>query len=140
MRGGAEMMRINANSIKTFKNALNGNTTSVGGITKDSCMTTTSNVPSPCTADELATRDALALKDYASKNDLSIAVVTCPGTEGTILVNGASQSQKTQERQCMIASWGDTKPTIGTDDKVDCVKPTTGIYNVGAQCMLMEAY
>lgn len=140
MRGGAEVMRVNNLGIASFKSALNdGNG---AGVTKDSCYTKDTTLPSPCTIEQLAARDALVLKDYASKNDLTIRMVTCPGTEGSIVdPNNPQQTltQKTQERQCLIASWGNTTATIGTGDN-DCVKPTTGIYNAGAKCLIMEAY
>ena len=39
--------------------------------------------------------------------------------------------------QCIIASWADTEPTVGTDDNNACLN-TNGAYNKHASCMFME--
>ena len=136
MRGGAETMRANPDGIVAFRTALNGSTDSVtvGGkaITKTSCITTTATTPLPadgCTIDQLATRDALLIRSHAIANDITIGMAPngCPGTTGN------------QERQCFIASWGDT--TVALDDAAPyaCAK-VDGTYKNGAECFIMEAY
>lgn len=129
MRGGAEMMRANPDGITSFKSVLQGTTltASVNSQTIDigSCMQS-STVPF-CTIDQLAARDALTLKNHASKNDMQINVETCPGTTGN------------QEKQCLIASWSITKPIFNDSDTNACAK-ANGTYNSGAQCFIMEAY
>nr|WP_315042379.1 type IV pilus modification protein PilV [uncultured Moraxella sp.] len=123
MRGGAEMMRANPDGISTFRTVLNGSATTVGGITKDSCVSTIgteTGTAKECTIEQLATRDALTLKQFASDNDVQIIADTCPGTNGN------------QPLTCLIASWGKTKPN-------DCLD-SSGSYNVGSTCFVMEAY
>lgn len=130
MRGGAEVMRANPSGIAAFKAALNG-TPIVTGITKDSCLTNdaTFNANKNCSIEELATRDALLMKSYAADNDLQIAMIPngCPGTQGN------------QERQCFIASWGDTKTELSASDANACAY-LDGTYKNGAECFIMEAY
>ena len=136
MRGGAETMRANPEGIAAFKTALNGptDTITVGNkaITKTSCMTTTATTPvaaDSCTIDQLATRDALLIRSHAIANDINIGMVPtgCPSTTGN------------QERQCFVASWGDT--TVALDDTASnaCAK-VNGTYKNGAECFIMEAY
>lgn len=134
MRGGAETMRANPNGIPAFKSAINSsiNTTAIGGITRDSCIINTNTAPvaaNSCTINQLATRDGLLLKAYAQDNDIIIGMIPngCPGTSGM------------QERQCFIASWGNT--TTELDDTADdaCAK-ADGTYKNGAECFIMEAY
>lgn len=136
MRGGAETMRTNPSGIDAFKTAINGNADSVSidgsAITKDSCIQNTSSAPvaaDSCTINQLATRDGLLLKSYASANDMLIGLVAdgCPGTSGN------------QVRQCFIASWGDT--TLALDDTTPkaCANEN-GTYKNGAECFIMEAY
>lgn len=123
MRGGAEMMRANPDGIASFRSALNGSVDTVSDITADSCVNNTD-----CTIDQLATRDGLMVRRYASNNDIKMKVVDCPGT------GGASG----QPLACFIASWNTTTPTVGSAD-TDCVS-STGSYNKGASCFVLEAY
>lgn len=131
MRGGAEAMRANPDGIAAFKTALNGSSDTIGGITKTSCVQHTNTVPvatASCTIDQLATRDALLLKDYAAENDLLIGLAPdgCPGTIGK------------QVRQCFVASWGAT--TLALDDSDKACANADGTYKNGAECFIMEAY
>ena len=85
--------------------------------------------PDSCTIDQLATRDALLIRSHAIANDIKIGMVPtgCPSTTGN------------QERQCFVASWGDT--TVALDDTASnaCAK-VNGTYKNGAECFIMEAY
>lgn len=135
MRGGAEMMRANPDGITAFKTAINGtgmtlSNTDTGGvtITPASCMP--AGTPASCTINQLAVRDALALKTHANNNDMRIGMVTCPGT---------ADATTAQPRQCMIASWGTTTPDLDDGISTACGK-TDGTYKIGAQCFIMEAY
>ncbi len=131
MRGGAEMMRANPDGIDAFKKALNG-TPVVTDITKSSCVATsatmTSNVndPTKCTVNQLATRDALVIKDFADSNSMAVRAETCPDTN------------RGQTLTCLITAWGATNPTIGTNS-TDCID-NTGIYIKGSTCFVLEAY
>lgn len=136
MRGGAEVMRANPDGMPAFKTAINGTPTTVSidgkSITKTSCIKTASTLPTAaelCTTAQLATRDALVIKDYALTNSINVGLVPngCPGTSGQ------------QERQCFVASWGDT--TVDLSDTLDkaCAK-ADGTYKNGSECFIMEAY
>lgn len=136
MRGGAEAMRTNPSGIAAFKAAINGDTDSISmdsaTITKDSCVKNTNTVPvaaDSCTINQLATRDGLLIKSYASANDITIGLVPngCPGTSGN------------QERQCFVASWGDTTVALNDTATNACAK-ADGTYKNGAECFIMEAY
>lgn len=134
MRGGAEAIRTNAAGIPAFKAAINGSTDLVAidgkAITKDSCVQNTNEAPTAaasCTINQLATRDGLLLKSYATANDINMGMVPngCPGTAN--------------RRQCFVASWGDT--TVVLDDSApEACANADGTYKNGAECFIMEAY
>ena len=177
MRGAAEMMRANAEGIPAFKTAINTATVTIDAttgeknvnpitnndtknlpaldeetgtdqaITKDSCMT--GGTPVSCTIKQLAVKDALTVKQYATDNELSVGMATCPNTRTTVTNADNTTTTTTsagQDRQCLIASWGDTDPifldtAVATDTTKD--KPCAdedGIYSNGVQCFIMEAY
>ena len=167
LRGGAEMMRANAEGISAFKTAINTATVTIDAttgeknvnpitnndtknlpaldeetgtdqaITKDSCMT--GGTPVSCTIKQLAVKDALTVKQYAIDNELNVSIVTCPGTgTTTTTVESVTTTLSGQERQCFVASWGATNATLGADNN-DCAD-ANGVYKVGAQCFIMEAY
>ena len=136
MRGGAETMRTNPSGIAAFKTAINGSSDSVTFdskvITKISCVTSANTAPTAaasCTINQLATRDGLLLKSYASANDINIGMAPngCPGTSGN------------QELQCFVASWGDTTVDLSDTAPKACAK-ANGSYKNGAECFIMEAY
>lgn len=132
MRGAGEMMRANPTGIAKFGEALNSSvltsslTVDGAAINKDSCVVTSNTSTSSCTIQQLATRDGLALKQYAADNEIQIKLEGCPATSsGTPL-------------SCLIAAWGNTTATIGSGG-TDCID-STGIYNKGATCFVLEAY
>lgn len=136
MRGGAEAIRTNPTGIAAFRAAINGSSDSVTidgtAITKDSCVQNTNAAPSAaasCTIDQLATRDGLLMKSYATTNDINMGMVPngCPGTSGN------------QERQCFVASWGDTTVELNNTAPNACAN-IDGTYKNGAECFIMEAY
>lgn len=149
IRGGSEMMRANPIGIPNFKAALNASSTPITGITRDSCLGTTT-----CSMAELATRDALAVKDYAAQNDLRIAMYACPGTDTVTAATSATSTTAAtaatagaQERQCFVTSWGNTAPvfsdsptvTLSSSAYTSCAK-VNGTYNIGSQCFIVESY
>ena len=154
MRGAAEMMRANAEGIPAFKTAIKGTATTITNtdtsnvaITKDSCIS--GGTPASCTIKQLAVKDALTVKQYATDNELSVGMATCPNTRTTVTNADNTTTTTTsagQDRQCLIASWGDTDPiflddAVATDTTKD--KPCAdedGIYSNGVQCFIMEAY
>lgn len=136
MRGGAEAIRANSGGISAFKIAVNGSTDSITidgvTITKDSCVKNTAGAPAAtdsCTIEQLGARDGLLMKSYAVQNDIKLGLVPngCPGTSGN------------QERQCFVASWGDTTVTLSDSDANACAN-ANGTYKNGAECFIMEAY
>lgn len=157
IRGASEMMRANADSIPAFKTALNGTTTSVSNsytnsqaITKDSCVGLKGDgTPVTCTIAQLATRDALVVKQYASDNEIKIAMATCPFTRTSTTAEDGTTTTTTsvgQDRQCLIASWGDTDPIfldtpVATDANKDqpCANEDAAYYT-GASCFIVESY
>jgi type IV pilus assembly protein PilV len=154
LRGAAEMMRANAQGIEAFKAAINGTSTTVTNastdstaITKNSCVS--GGAPEACTINQLAVRDALTVKQYATDNQLKVGMASCPtirtkdtADDGTVNIT----SSVGQNRQCLIASWGDTDPifldnAIATDTTKD--KPCAdedAEYYIGVQCFVVEAY
>lgn len=124
IRGGAEMMRSNADAIPKFKDTLN--TANLDPNAKSRCKVTTPEQTTICSIEEQAEKDALILKQYAHDNEINIALADCPGMTGS------------QVRQCFIASWGDTLAEMSGSDKA-CAK-ANGIYRAGSQCFILEAY
>ena len=118
-------------------------------INKDSCKS--GGTPEHCTIGQLATRDALSLKQYATDNELKIQMDRCPGTFSTTTSKDDSGKDVVsyvgiQERQCFISSWGKTDPifldtAVSGDDTKDkpCAK-ADGTYHSNVQCFIMEAY
>lgn len=123
IRGGSELMRANSDAIGTFATVLNSGVAT--GVTKDSCLLATENATA-CTIEQVASRDALILKDYATENEINIRLATCPGMTGSMA------------RQCFITSWGETLAEMSNKDKA-CADQK-GVYRMGAQCFIMEAY
>ncbi|ELA08614.1 putative type IV fimbrial biogenesis protein PilV [Moraxella macacae 0408225] len=142
MRGGAEMLRANPSEITAFKNALNNTPATAPGNVSDTerskqktdiqtklnkCKPVydkqKNQNPTACSFKEMAERDANALRKVALDNEIAIRMDNCPGTT---------------KMQCMIASWGETAPVIGTNNDACMVK--SGSYRPGATCFVMEAY
>lgn len=127
MRGGAEMMRANPKHISVFKQVLDNNQATYKGITKDSCLqNATAKNQATCTKEQIAIRDALVLRQFAMDNSIQIKAHECPPISTGVPL------------MCLIASWGDTTPTIGAAD-TDCVT-ANGDYKAGSSCFVMEAY
>ncbi len=125
LRNGAEMMRVNIAGVETFKNTLNSS--NYQSINLLSC--TSSGEPEFCNSEQLAIREALSLKQSAEANNIQLGIDICPETETA------------QPRQCLIASWGKTKPVFSDEPASQpCAKKSNGHYYPQAQCFIMEAY
>ena len=62
---------------------------------------------------QLAVKDALTVKQYATDNGLKVGMATCPTKRTTTTsASGVATTISTvgQDRQCLIAAWGDTDP------------------------------
>lgn len=82
-----------------------------------------------CNINQLATRDALMVKQLAKDEDIKLAVVTCPGTT----------TQAIQRQMCIVTAWNDTKALLDDSDDKACAS-TKGVYKTGSQCLISEAY
>ncbi len=82
-----------------------------------------------CNINQLATRDALMIKQLAKEEDIKLAVVTCPGTT----------KQAIQQQMCVITAWNETKAILDDADGKACAN-SNGIYKTGSQCLISEAY
>lgn len=121
VRGLAENMRANVTALESYEEAING-TSTVTGIDKNSCQELTNN----CTSKQLAVKEAKAAKEKLSEYGVSVSMNTCPGTADF------------SEIKCIIAAWGDTLPSMGTEANT-CANEN-GIYNRGSTCIIVEAY
>ena len=79
-----------------------------------------------CNDDEIVNYDVKLTTSAACDKSIALNMVNCPATSGTNL------------RQCIIAAWEDTAPTMDDSNKI-CTN-NTGIYKPGATCFIMEAY
>lgn len=82
-----------------------------------------------CNMSQLAARDALMVKKIAKDEDISMTVVTCPGTT----------TQAIQTQMCVIAAWNDTKALLSDSDANACAT-SNGVYKTGSHCLISEAY
>lgn len=82
-----------------------------------------------CNMSQLAARDALMVKKIAKDEDISMTVVTCPGTT----------TQAIQTQMCVIAAWNDTKAILSASDDAACADEN-GVYKSGSHCLISEAY
>ena len=82
-----------------------------------------------CNMSQLAARDTLMFKKIAKDEDISMTVVTCPGTT----------TQAIQTQMCVIAAWNDTKAMLSDSDANACAT-SNGVYKTGGHCLISEAY
>lgn len=79
-----------------------------------------------CTSEETVKYNVGAIVKSACSKDIALNIETCPNTSGV------------NERQCIIAGWNQTKPTM-TDESASCTD-ASGSYKPAASCFIMEAY
>lgn len=79
-----------------------------------------------CTSEEVVNYNVGAIIKSACSKDIALNIEVCPNTNGV------------NERQCIIAGWSQTKPTM-TDEKYSCTD-AKGSYKPSASCFIMEAY
>lgn len=77
-----------------------------------------------CNADEQLRYNAKQMKELADSSGIELTAHNCPQAVG---------------RMCVIAAWGDTRASVGANDKTDCLT-TDGTYHPRASCIVMEAY
>ena len=95
------------------------------------CVTSTS-----CTAAEMADYDAYQTAYAALKQGMQVDMYACPLTAATSGASGVAAT--TVSRQCLVAAWSKTTPTVGTA-ATDCLTPT-GSYQRVSTCLMLEAY
>lgn len=78
-----------------------------------------------CTQDELMQYTVNEVVALARDSQIEVGATRCGGSNGSI------------SKICLIASWNDTKPTLGKDDSCG---NADGVYNRGASCFIMETY
>lgn len=92
-------------------------------------------VPSQiCSTNQLAALDTLLVKQMAREENIELAVVKCPADTG---------QQAIQQHMCIITAWNGTKPLLIDDDKgnkSNACADSKGVYKIGSQCLISEAY
>ena len=79
-----------------------------------------------CNSEDMVKYNVSAIVKSTCSKDIALNVETCPNTSGV------------NERQCIIASWNQTKPTM-IDGNASCTD-ASGSYKPAASCFIMEAY
>ncbi|WP_105244717.1 type IV pilus modification protein PilV [Psychrobacter sp. Marseille-P5312] len=143
MRALAEKIRANPAAITTYEAQLNA--AGVPNVPSQQCGLNGQTVTALCTPAELAIAESYQFKIELSSYDFQIQMHPCPNTGGT----GTDASTNIMFSYCLLSAWGDTTPTIGTDDEVDCltervvdeqdnIESAGGNYYPSATCMMME--
>lgn len=143
MRNIAEKIHSNPFAIETYENEINNVSSST--VPSTQCGLNGVEVTKLCTATELAVAESYRIKLDLQSYDFQIQMHPCPNTGGI----GTDAATNIMYSYCLISSWGETTPTIGTDDDVNClterviddndvVEAAGGNYHVKATCMMME--
>lgn len=143
MRNIAEKIHSNPFAVATYETEINN----MNSITTPSsqCGLNGVAVTKFCTATELAVAESYRIKLDLQSYDFQIQMHPCPNTGGT----GTDAAANIMFSYCLISAWGQTTPTIGTDDETDCltervvgeddvVEAAGGNYHAKATCMMME--
>ena len=152
MRSLAEKIRANPSAIATYQDALNKVYADTFTEPSNLCIGSTT-----CTATEIANAEVWKLKTQLTSTGLQMDLQPCPSTGG----GGTTASTNVMYSYCLITAWGNTTPTIGTDDNpikdpkiandkgtMDCLTSrdasnttnikTGGKYHPKATCMFLE--
>lgn len=144
MRSMGEKIRANPTAMTSYQSAIN--TPATTAPTKG-CGLFGSDTSS-CNPTELATAEAFTFTQDMSNYGFTVNLVPCPSTGGGATTN-------VMYSWCLISAWGDTTPTVGTDNSsndadgnMDCLTSQVtnsdgsitngGQYHSGATCMFME--
>lgn len=79
-----------------------------------------------CSTAQVVKHNVATILESSCKKEIALNIEVCPGTSGI------------NERQCVIAGWNQTKPTMN-DEKFSCTN-ASGAYKPGSACFIMEAY
>lgn len=142
MRNIAEKIHANPSAITTYESEIN-DVDSISAPTNQ-CGLNGAAVTTLCTAVELAVVESYKIKIDLQNYDFQIQMHPCPNTGGT----GSDAATNIMFSYCLISAWGDTTPTIGNDEDVNCltervadgddIKEAGGNYHSKSTCMMME--
>lgn len=143
MRNIAEKIHANPSAIETYEEGLNESYSSSSAPTSQCGLD--GIVADLCDPTELAEAESYSLKAELQNYDFQIQMHPCPNTGGT----GADAADNIMYSYCLISAWGDTTPTIGSDDETDCLTERVigddnndaaagGSYHPKSTCMMME--
>lgn len=116
MRNIAEKIHANPAAITNYATGLNASYASSSAPTKK-CGLDGVSVTDLCSPTELATAESYSIMSELQNYDFQIQMYPCPNTGGT----GTDATTNIMYSYCLISAWGDTTPTIGTDEDVDCL-------------------
>lgn len=144
MRNVAEKIHANPSAIVTYATGLNSPYASSNAPNKK-CGLDGTSVNQLCSPTELAEAESYTLKAELQNYEFQIQMHPCPNTGGA----GADAADNIMYSYCLISAWGETTPTIGTDDETDCLTERVigdddklevagGSYHSKATCMMME--
>ncbi|WP_430738000.1 type IV pilus modification protein PilV [Psychrobacter sp. VH5] len=144
MRNIAEKIHANPSAIVTYATGLNSPYASSNAPNKK-CGLDGTSVNQLCNPTELAEAESYTLKAELQNYEFQIQMHPCPNTGGT----GADAADNIMYSYCLISAWGETTPTIGTNDETDCLTERVigdddklevagGSYHSKATCMMME--
>lgn len=114
-----ESIRSNPTEITTYES--NAGTAAALNATslQTDCFT------AECTTANKAKHDLFIMREHAKKQGLAFRISDCPSNSA---------------RKCVLVSWGETNPTVGTG-ATDCMTTSTAgaIINKDATCVVLES-
>lgn len=116
IRGLAENMRANSQQIATYQTTINNPAATAVTCTDDKC-----------TAEQIATNEAVAAFSQLKSSGIAVKMLTCPGTSNF------------SEVKCVVAAWGDTLAVLDDGNTQACAD-ANGIYKSGSNCVIVETY
>ena len=142
MRTIAEKIHANPSAITTYESNLNALGTS--NAPSNLCGLDGIAITDLCQPAELAAAESFKIRSELQNYDFQIQMHPCPNTGGI----GSNAATNIMYSYCLISAWGDTTPTIGTNESIDCltsrvidadvVKVAGGSYHPKSTCMMME--
>jgi len=125
MRGLAERIRANGTSSNTL-DIYKGLMASGKPVPPTERCRSGEGSPAGCTVEQLAAVDVYDARNAVWESGIQLGMATCPGTVGV------------NRRQCLLAAWDKTRPTIATDP--DSCMTLDGVYRMQSTCIVMEVF
>lgn len=120
-------MRMLAEGMRSNPKGLDKYVSSVGSTAltppEKNCIGNATGTEDPCTPEETAAFESYQITRLTSSQGIQLQIVECPGLE--------------EKRQCILAAWGKTSPSVGADDTA-CLT-TEGVYHRQSTCLMLEA-